>query len=432
VRVGIAGLGVVGATLARMMLPFTDDEGESIFAQRAHALSLNAVCARDRNKERGFDTSALVWFEDPVSLATSDTIDVFVELIGGEEGPARDAVTAALSAGKHVITANKALLARHGLELARLAEKNGVNLGFEAAVAGAVPIVRAMTSTMAPSSVDRVVGILNGTCNYILSEMERKGADFATALADAQARGFAEADPALDINGDDAAHKIALLSSIAFGVWPAGVFKCDDQTNERLFVEGISHIQPYDIKLADQNGYRIRLIGVAERHAPPILGGDGSGFALMVRPFLVAKDHAIAQASGPENLIMVQGEPTGRIVLAGPGAGGGPTASAVATDLLAILNGETGPVFGRPATSIMETPLYTSDRATARFYVRVRGLDKDILKGSNQLSSFATDWSANDDLAGITAPVTLEAMQNEAQTLVEKGCSVTTLRIAEF
>lgn len=432
-RIGIAGLGVVGATLARMIAQSTDEMLDcgptGIFADRVGEFTLAGLCARDRTKDRGFDASLIEWFDDPVALARSDKIDVFVELIGGEAGPAAEAVRAALNTGKHVVTANKALLATHGRDLALLAEENGVSIGFEAAVAGAVPIISAMKNIMAPTVVSRVVGILNGTCNYILSEMESTGAEFSVALGAAQEKGFAEADPALDIQGDDAAHKLALIAAIAYGVWPGGVFAGDNTSRQRLFVQGIEHLGARDIQLAEKFGYRIRLLGVAE----PIAGADDHALGFSVEPFMVRADDAFAQATGPANQIAIEGAPIGRICLSGPGAGGGPTASAVAADLLGLLNTRSGPVFGRPARHIIPITLARQTTQMARYYFRVSGVrDLACMREALDVLAVSKNVSQGGEWAGVTGQISLKTREKAIHMFEEYGGSVTTVRIAEF
>ena len=260
--------------------------------------------------------------QDPVALATDPDIDVFVELIGGEGGVAKEAVEAALRAGKHVVTANKALLAHHGASLAALAEKNGVALNFEAAVAGGIPVVKVMRESLQGNDISRVYGILNGTCNYILTPMEQEGRSFADVLKEAQAQGYAEADPTFDIGGFDTAHKLALLTSLAFGT---------RTSFESVYVEGIESITPADIEAAGDLGYRIKLLGVALR--------TESGIEQRVHPTMVPKHTAIAEVDGVSNCVAIDGDFVGDVMLIGAGAGGGPTASSVVSDLIDIARG---------------------------------------------------------------------------------------------
>jgi homoserine dehydrogenase len=326
-RVGVAGLGVVGGGLVKYLAERPD------FAPSGDRLTVTGVSARSR-KDRGFDLSAATWFDDPVGLATSD-IDIFVELIGGADGPARAAVTAALEAGKSVVTANKALIAAHGLELARLAESRGVALLFEAAVMGGTPAVKTLREGLAAEDVQSVSGILNGTCNFILSEMERTERGFADVLAEAQKLGYAEADPTTDIGGFDAGHKIVILAALAFGGAP---------NFDAAEIEGIEAVDLIDIRLAHDLGYRIKLIASAER--------EGDGASVRVNPALVPLSHPLAQAGGALNALFIEGRRIGRIYMQGPGAGAGPTAAAVAADLADVVAGARRPVFQRPAAGL--------------------------------------------------------------------------------
>src|SRR5690606_24730190 len=295
-----------------------------------------AVCARDRNRDRGIDLGNAHWFDDPVELARSPGIDVFVELMGGEGDPALSSVRAALESGRHVVTANKALLARHGLELAAIAEKNGVLLNYEAAVAGGIPVIKTMREALAGNTVSRVFGILNGTCNYILTRMGAEGLTFEECLKYAQRLGHAEADPTFDIEGYDTAHKLAILTSLAFGSRIAP----DD-----IYLEGISNITQADIRAASELGYRIKLLGVAQR--------TEGGIEPRVHPTLGPTASVIAQVNGVTNAVPIETDIVGELLLSGPGAGGNATASAVIGDIADIAKSrpgfQHGPVFGRPA-----------------------------------------------------------------------------------
>ncbi len=327
-RLGIAGLGTVGASLVTLL----QDKAEALAARGGRDLVIAAVSARDQTKDRGLDLSGSAWFTDPVELAKSPNVDVFVELIGGANGPAEESVRAALAAGKHVVTANKALLAKHGVALARLAEEKNVSLNYEAAVAGGIPIVKTMRESLAGNDINRVYGILNGTCNYILTRMEREGLSFAECLADAQRLGYAEADPTFDIEGFDAAHKLAILTSLAFG---------SEIDADAMYVEGITSITTADIEAADELGYRIKLLGVAQR--------TDSGVEQRVHPTMVPKSSAIAQIEGVLNAVAVEGDIVGEVVLVGPGAGGNATASSVVGDIVDIARGDQIATLGRPA-----------------------------------------------------------------------------------
>ena len=334
-RVGIAGLGTVGACVVRVLA----EKSAELTRQCGRPVVVTGVSARDRSRDRGVALEGLAWFDDPVALARSGDIDVFVELIGGDEGPAHAGVKAALSAGRHVVTANKALLARHGLSLAEAAEKKGVLLNYEAAVAGGIPVIKTMREAMAGNTVNRVFGILNGTCNYILTRMEAEGISFAEVLEDAQRLGYAEADPTFDIEGHDTAHKLAILTSLAFGTRIAP----DD-----IYMEGISNITQADIRAASALGYRIKLLGVAQR--------TESGIEQRVHPTMVPTASVIAQVHGVTNAVAIETDILGELLLSGPGAGGNATASAVVGDVADIAKSrpgfQHGPVFGRPAREL--------------------------------------------------------------------------------
>jgi homoserine dehydrogenase len=334
-RVGIAGLGTVGASVLKILR----DKGEMLTRQCGKQIIVAAVSARDARRDRGVDFSSATWFDDPVELAKSDGIDVFIELIGGDEGPARAAVEAALKSGRHVVTANKALLAKHGVYLARIAEEKGVLLNFEAAVAGGIPVIKALRESLTGNTVSRVYGIMNGTCNYILTRMWDDGISFEDCLSDAQRLGYAEADPTFDIEGNDTAHKLGILTSLAFGTQIAA----DD-----IYLEGISNISLADIKAADELGYRIKLLGVALK--------TESGIEQRVHPTMVPVESVIAQVHGVTNAVAIETDLLGELLLSGPGAGGAATASAVIGDLADIAKSrpgfQHGPVFGTPAKAL--------------------------------------------------------------------------------
>ncbi|TPM96311.1 homoserine dehydrogenase [Mesorhizobium sp. B2-1-3A] len=334
-RVGIAGLGTVGASVARVLR----DKAAELTRQCGRDIIVAAVSARDPKRDRGIDVSSAKWFDDPVKMAQTAEIDVFIELIGGDEGPARLSVKAALEAGRHVVTANKALLAKHGVALAEIAEKKGVLLNYEAAVAGGIPVIKTMREAMAGNSVTRVFGILNGTCNYILTRMEAEGISFDACLKDAQRLGYAEADPTFDIEGHDTAHKLSILTSLAFGTKIAA---------NDIYMEGISNITQADIRAAGDLGYRIKLLGVAQR--------TESGIEQRVHPTMVPTASVIAQVHGVTNAVAIETDILGELLLSGPGAGGNATASAVIGDIADIAKSrpgfQHGPVFGRPAKEL--------------------------------------------------------------------------------
>jgi homoserine dehydrogenase len=353
-RIGLAGLGTVGAGVARLLAANAD----LIAARAGRPLVVSAVCARDRTRDRGVDLSGAAWESAPEALAARSDVDVVVEVIGGSEGSARATVEAALALGKPVVTANKALLAHHGVALAAAAEAAGAALRFEAAVAGGIPIIKALAEGLAGNRVARLYGVLNGTCNFILTEMEKSGRPYAEVLAEAQAKGYAEADPTFDVGGMDAAHKLALLAAVAFGVAPdiGGVS-----------VEGIEAVSLADIENARELGYRVKLLGVAQRD-----GGDGVERA--VRPCLVRADSAIGVLDGVTNAVVVNGDAVGQIVCEGPGAGAGPTASAVVADLIDVARGLRLPAFGVPAAGLAAPG--AAAQAPAEHYLRFRLQDR--------------------------------------------------------
>ena len=354
-RIGIAGLGTVGAAVARLLFEHAD----LLQARCGRPIALTAVSARDRTRDRGVDLSTVAWCDNAVDLAAHDDVDVVAELIGGSDGVAKQLCEAALSAGKPVVTANKALLAEHGTPLARLAEDNGAALAFEAAVAGGIPIIKALREGLIANRITRVTGILNGTCNYILSTMRETGREFADVLAEAQDLGYAEADPSFDIDGVDAAHKLAILAGLAFGA--RGNFAA-------VQVEGIRHISAADIDYARQLGYRIKLLGIAS------LSPDG--LEQRVRPTMVPADRPIAKVEGVFNAVMAEGDFVKSVVLEGPGAGAEPTASAVVADICDIAAGRSGPTFGVPATDLVDHPALPPGAHYGSFYVRLSVVDR--------------------------------------------------------
>ena len=333
------------------MLNFLADRPD--FAPGGRPVRVSGVSARSRSRPRPVDISNLPWFDDPVALAASPDNDVFVELIGGSDGPAKAAVETALKAGKPVVTANKALIAEHGAELAALAEAKGVPLLFEAAVMGGTPAVKMLREAMVGDEVEAVAGILNGTCNYILTEMEASGRVFAEVLAEAQRLGYAEADPTMDVGGFDAAHKITILAALAFGCAP---------TYGAAEIEGIEAIQTLDIALAKDLGYRIKLVASAVRSA--------KGVSVTVHPALAPLAHPLAQAGGALNALFIEGRKIGRIFIQGPGAGAGPTAAAVAADIADVMTGAR-PVFQLPAGQLKPFAPVDAQRQVERAYVRL-------------------------------------------------------------
>ena len=353
-KIGVAGLGTVGAGVVRLL-----HENRALIADRCgRAIDVVAVSARDRTRDRGLPDLAAAWFENPVDLATSPDIDVFVELIGGE-GVAAEAVKAALAADKHVVTANKALIASQGAGLAASAEEAGLSLNFEAAVAGGIPIVKALREGLAGNAVSRVVGILNGTCNYILTQMEETGRTFGDVLAEAQALGYAEADPTLDVGGGDTAHKLGILASLAFGTIPNA---------DRIYTQGIERIAPVDIAFAKEFGYRIKLLGIA--------GVGARGLEARVHPAMIRLNTPLADVMGVLNGVVTESNAAGVSVFEGRGAGGGPTASAVVSDLIDIARGLRVPAFGVPAARLKEAARAPLGEREGVFYLRFNVLDR--------------------------------------------------------
>ncbi len=354
-RVGIAGLGTVGASVIKLL----ERQSAALASRTGRSIEVRAVSARERGRERGVDLAGLRWFDDPVELAKSGDIDLFVELIGGAEGPAREAVEAALAAGKSVVTANKALLAKHGMALAALAEKQRVALAFEASVAGGIPIVKTLREGLAGNEIRRVYGILNGTCNYILSRMELEKLSFEQCLAEAQRLGYAEADPTFDIGGFDAAHKLAILSTLAFGTAVDA---------DAIHVEGIQSITLADLEAADELGYRIKLLGVAER-------GE-RGIEQRVHPTMVSKTSAIAQVMGVTNAVTIDADAVKELTLVGPGAGGEATASAVVADIADIARGIRSAPFGLPVSMLDHSARLPMQRHEGGYYIRLSVHDR--------------------------------------------------------
>ena len=350
-KIAIAGLGTVGGGVVKALT----QRQAALATQAGRGIEIVAASARDPRRKRDFEVGN--WVADPLALATSDA-DVVVELIGGDEGVARQLVEAALENGKHVVTANKALLAKHGKRLAELAEKKNLQLKFEAAVAGGIPIVGILREALIAHGVDAVKGILNGTCNYILTEMEVSGRGFAEVLKDAQAKGYAEADPTLDIGGGDTAHKLALLASLAFGTAP-------DLANMK--VEGIEQITAADIGFASEFGFRIKLLGVARQTA--------SGIDQRVHLAMVRARTPLANVDGAANGVVVDAGAAGSFFFSGRGAGEAPTASAVVSDIVELARGSFGPVFGRPAANLKALTPADSGAALSAYYLRFEVLD---------------------------------------------------------
>lgn len=353
-RIGIAGLGTVGAGVVQIIRR----QSALLSARTGRTIVISAITARDRSKDRGVPLGGYAWEDDPVTLATRDDVDIFVELMGGSDGPAKAATEAALNAGKNVVTANKALLAMHGQELAELAEAKGVSLRYEAAVAGGIPVIKSLTEGLAGNEITRVLGVMNGTCNYILTRMQETGQGYNVLFDECARLGYLEADPNLDVGGIDAAHKLAILSSIAFGT----------QVNfDGIEIEGIQRVTLDDITHAADMGYRIKLLGVAQK--------TGRGLEQRMMPCLVPENSPLGVLQGGTNMVVIEGDAVEQVVLRGPGAGQGPTASAVLGDICDIARGLRLPVFGQPAATL-EAAVTASSLAPAPYYLRLALADK--------------------------------------------------------
>jgi len=354
-RIGLAGLGTVGAGVVKLLA----DNAELITRRAGRPIVVTAVSARDRSRNRGVDLGGIAWVDDATALAARDDVDVVVELVGGADGPALTLARRTLERGKPLVTANKAMLAHHGLELAATAEAAGLPLKYEAAVAGGIPIIKALVEGAAANRIARVYGLMNGTCNYILSRMEAEGLDFGPVLADAQALGFAEADPSFDIDGIDTAHKLSILAALAFGS------RIDFAS---VACEGIRAISATDIAQAAALGFRIKLVGLAE-------ASDGALFQ-RVHPALVPLAHPLATTSGPLNAVVIEGDPVGRLFFQGRGAGEGPTASAVVADLIDIARGDVRQPFGMPVADLAALPAAAGADRRGRYYIRLTVADR--------------------------------------------------------
>ncbi|MGY9047196.1 homoserine dehydrogenase [Puniceibacterium antarcticum] len=353
-RLGIAGLGTVGAGVVKIIR----QKAALLTERTGRPITISAVAARNRDKDRGVSLSDYAWEDDAVALAKRDDVDVFVELIGGSDGPAKAATEAALTAGKDVVTANKAMLAHHGQALAQLAEDNGCVLRFEAAVAGGIPVIKALTEGLAGNDITQVMGVMNGTCNYILTRMENAGLSYDQAFDEADKLGYLEADPELDVGGIDAGHKLALLAAIAYGTQVAF---------DAVELEGIGKVSIADIRQAADMGYKIKLLGVCRM--------TGRGLEQRMAPCLVPATSPLGQLDGGTNMVMIEGDQVGQIVMRGAGAGEGPTASAVMGDVMDIARGTRLSTFGQPASSLK---LVTAAQVAtpAPYYLRMGLIDK--------------------------------------------------------
>jgi homoserine dehydrogenase len=353
-KVGIAGLGTVGTEVVRLI----EEQGRMLSARSGRGIRVVAVTARSKVKKRGVNLRGIDWAKSPLALATDPNVDCFVELMGGSGDPALSAVEAALKAGKSVVTANKALIAKHGIRLAKAAEKNGGTLNYEAAVAGGIPVIKTLREGLAGTNINRVYGILNGTCNYILSRMEQEGLTFAECLKDAQRLGYAEANPSFDVDGHDTAQKLAILASLAFGT---------KVSQSAVYVEGISSIKPEDLRAAEELGYRVKLLGVAVR--------TSKGIEQRVHPTMVPKTSSIAQVMGVTNAVTIDGEGIPPITLVGPGAGGAATAASVVADIADVARGIGATPFGRPVEKLRDTKKAPMERHEGGYYIRLMARD---------------------------------------------------------
>ncbi len=412
-RVGIAGLGTVGARVAA----FFFEEGHRF---NSAPFELRAVSARDRTKPRDFPVDRIAWEDSPVALAARDDLDVFVELIGGVDGAAPDAIKTAIASGKHVISANKALLATHGLTLAAAADLAGVSFLCEAAIAGSVPIVSVLRNQLAACHVSALTGILNGTCNYMISALEADGGAYETVLCEAQRLGFAEADPHLDVSGIDAAQKLCLLTTMATGLIPQVNWDAPDD-----HVLGIERLSAADFQAVAALGRHIRLVGRLENDA-------GRAARLALAPMVFAADHPLARATGPDNAIQVEATPVGQLFLAGPGAGAGPTASAVAGDLIALAAGARHPLFGRPADTLRPFEPAAPSAEGAVWFLRLPAGDEivpDIRRLLDDAGFVARAEEGRFGLSLETTALPIDLATTVAERLVPKTSPARTLAL---
>lgn len=352
-RIGIAGLGTVGAGVVKIL----QDNAPLIAVRAGRPVEIVSVSARDKKKKRGIDLKNYQWVDKPEDMANAD-VDAVVELVGGAGGAAKNLVEKALKNKIHVVTANKALIASHGFALAQLAEKNNVSLNYEASVAGGIPIIKALREGFAGNKIKAVYGILNGTCNYILTEMRETGRDFADVLKDAQKRGYAEADPSFDVDGIDAGHKLCILTSLAFGLKP---------DVKALKASGIRSISALDIDFARELGYKIKLLGIAKEYNDKVMQ--------VVEPCLVPAQSGLGAVEGVFNAVYVQGDFAGSQLLTGRGAGEGPTASSVVADIIDLARGQKIPVFGIPAKKLKTSQFMDRGAIESRYYLRLNVLD---------------------------------------------------------
>ncbi|MGB1236089.1 MAG: homoserine dehydrogenase [Planktomarina sp.] len=400
-RLGIAGLGTVGVGVIRMIRR----NAKLIETRTGRSVVISAISARSKSKDRGVNLDSYAWEDDPVKLATRDDVDVFVELMGGSDGPAKAATEAAIKAGKDVVTANKAMLAENGHGLAVMAEEAGQVIRYEAACAGGIPVVKALTEGLAANEVTRVLGVMNGTCNYILTRMEETGQGYNVLFKEADDLGYLEADPNLDVGGIDAGHKLAILASVAFGT------KVDFAN---VTLEGIGSVTLDDIATAKDMGYRIKLLGVAQM--------TGRGLEQRMTPCLVPYNSALGQLEGGTNMVILEGGDSGQIVLRGAGAGEGPTASAVMSDVLDIARGLRLPTFGQPVDTLVESKPALSE-TPAPYYIRLTLQNKPgaLAKVAAALgeAGVSIDRMRQQGQQDETAPVLIVTHKTSGQTMAD-------------
>jgi homoserine dehydrogenase len=413
-RIGIAGLGTVGVGVVKIL----QENSDVISLRVGRKIEIVSVTAGNKDKDRGIDVSSYEWAGSLEAMAQDNRLDAILELIGGSDGPVKQFVETALQNKKHVVTANKALMAHHGLALSELAEENNVTIAYEAAVAGGIPVIKNLREGLAANNIKRLYGILNGTCNYILTEMRETGRDFDDVLKEAQEKGYAEADPTFDVEGIDAAHKLALLTALAFGVKP---------DFETLNVTGISHITAEDIQFADELGYRIKLIGLAAH-----IDGD---YVQSMEPCLVPINSSLGAVEGVFNAVYTEGDFVDKTMMEGRGAGEGPTASSVVADIIDLARGDIRPVFGVPVKQLMDVPLKYTDNMQAQCYIHLHVKDEpgvlvditaELKKANISIDSFIQRGHKEDNTASVVI-VTHESIMSDAQKAasnVEKLASV--------
>lgn len=425
-RIGIAGLGTVGTGVVKML----QQNAALITARAGRPVEIVCISARDKAKKRDVDLSKYQWLDNPAAMAAAD-IDVVIELMGGSEGSARQLVEAALKSGKAVITANKALLAEHGLSLAAMADAANVPLMYEAAVAGGIPVIKALREGFAGNKIGAVYGILNGTCNYILTVMRETGRGFEDVLAEAQAKGYAEADPAFDVDGIDAAHKLSILTALAFGVKPAF---------SKVVIQGIRHISAADMEHARDLGYRIKLLGMARRM-------ENGAIVQTMEPTLVPQDSPIGAVDGVFNAVFAEGDFVQKSLMVGRGAGEGPTASAVLSDIIDVARGKTVPVYGVPAASLSDAIWGGATDIHSHFYMHLIVVDKTgvladvaaVLRDHNISVEAMIQRGRNPDQPVSIVMTTHETRYSDVQAACEKIAAIklvqekpTVMRIEQF